>query len=122
MQTVIFMLIVAKENTANAMFLNVAVTTLDYSTTSGGNGVPGYILSERLNTSNLKPETTYSWEVGLELSFLNNRIGLDITYYNSESRDQIYDGDPVRWKRFANSLRCRLAVHLSKVDATLPSS
>ena len=31
--------------------------------------------------------------------------------------DQIYDGDPVRWKRFANSLRCRLAVHLSKVDA-----
>ena len=57
--------------------------------TNIGNGVPGYILSERLNTSNLKPETTYSWEVGLELSFLNNRIGLDITYYNSESRDQI---------------------------------
>lgn len=31
--------------------------------------------------------------------------------------DQIYDGDPVMWKRFANSLRCRLALHLSKVDS-----
>ena len=31
--------------------------------------------------------------------------------------DQIYDGDPVKWKRFANSLRCRLALHLSKVDS-----
>ena len=31
--------------------------------------------------------------------------------------DQIYDGDAVKWKRFANSLRCRLAVHLSKVDS-----
>lgn len=30
--------------------------------------------------------------------------------------DLIYDGDATKWKRFANSLRCRLAVHLSKVD------
>ena len=30
--------------------------------------------------------------------------------------DRIYDGDAVKWKRFGNSLRCRLAVHLSKVD------
>ena len=30
--------------------------------------------------------------------------------------DRIYDGDAVKWKRIGNSLRCRLAVHLSKVD------
>ena len=30
--------------------------------------------------------------------------------------DMIYDGDATKWKRFGNSLRCRLAVHLSKVD------
>lgn len=30
--------------------------------------------------------------------------------------DQIYGGDALKWKRFANTLRCRLAVHLSKVD------
>ena len=57
--------------------------------TNIGNGVPGYILSSTLNNKQLKPETTYSWEVGLELAFLKNRLGLDVTYYSSESRDQI---------------------------------
>lgn len=57
--------------------------------TNIGNGVPGYILSNTLNNNQLKPETTYSWEVGLELAFLKNRLGLDVTYYSSESRDQI---------------------------------
>ncbi|MBQ4405488.1 MAG: SusD/RagB family nutrient-binding outer membrane lipoprotein [Bacteroidales bacterium] len=32
------------------------------------------------------------------------------------SGDVIFDGDASKWKKFANSLKCRLAVHLSKVD------
>ncbi len=32
------------------------------------------------------------------------------------SGDIIYNGDASKWKKFANSLKCRLAVHLSKVD------
>ncbi len=32
------------------------------------------------------------------------------------SGDRIYDGDASKWKMFANSLKCRLAVRLSKVD------
>lgn len=32
------------------------------------------------------------------------------------SGDIIYGGDASKWKKFANSLKCRLAVHLSKVD------
>lgn len=32
------------------------------------------------------------------------------------SGDVIYGGDASKWKKFANSLKCRLAVHLSKVD------
>ena len=31
--------------------------------------------------------------------------------------DIIYKGDASKWKKFANSLRCRLAIHLSKVDS-----
>ncbi|MDR2423107.1 MAG: SusD/RagB family nutrient-binding outer membrane lipoprotein [Prevotellaceae bacterium] len=31
--------------------------------------------------------------------------------------DRIYDGDAAKWKKFANSLQCRIAVHTSKVDA-----
>ena len=37
----------------------------------------------------LKPEIQDSWEVGGELRFLNNRIGLDYTYYHSQTSNQI---------------------------------
>ncbi|MCK5775885.1 MAG: SusC/RagA family TonB-linked outer membrane protein [Bacteroidales bacterium] len=37
----------------------------------------------------LRPEITHSWEVGTDLSFLGSRINLDLTYYQSESVDQI---------------------------------
>lgn len=37
----------------------------------------------------LKPETTVSQEFGVDLRFLKNRLGLDMTYYINNSRDQI---------------------------------
>lgn len=37
----------------------------------------------------LKPETTTSFEVGTDLRFFNNKLGLDFTYYINNSRDQI---------------------------------
>jgi len=36
--------------------------------------------------------------------------------------DLLYDGDMTQWRKFANSLRLRLAVHLSNVDATKAAS
>lgn len=33
------------------------------------------------------------------------------------SGDIIYGGDASKWKKFGNSLKCRLAIHLSKVDS-----
>ena len=57
-------------------------TNIDSST-------PGYRLPNTLNNADLKPETTTSYEFGLEMSFLNNRIGFDFTYYNSETKNQI---------------------------------
>lgn len=33
------------------------------------------------------------------------------------SGDQIFYGDASQWKKFGNSLKCRLAIHLSKVDS-----
>ena len=54
---------------------------------------PGYTIGFIDNTTipnkNLKPTRTNSFEVGFETKFLNNRIGLDFTYYNQISRDQI---------------------------------
>ncbi|WP_436831397.1 SusC/RagA family TonB-linked outer membrane protein [Parapedobacter sp. DT-150] len=37
----------------------------------------------------LKPETTTSMEIGTELRFLQNRLGLDFAYYVNNSKDQI---------------------------------
>ena len=39
--------------------------------------------------SNLKPTMTSSYELGLELKFFNGRLGVDFTYYNQTSKDQI---------------------------------
>lgn len=37
----------------------------------------------------LKPEIQRSWEIGGEFKFLNSRIGLDYTYYHSQTENQI---------------------------------
>lgn len=49
----------------------------------------GSIYNSEVTNANLKPTRTNSIEAGLELRFLNNRIGLDFTYYNQRSTDQI---------------------------------
>jgi len=41
--------------------------------------------------SDLKPETVTSTEFGLELSMLNNKLTLDLTVYNIETEDLIFD-------------------------------
>jgi TonB-linked SusC/RagA family outer membrane protein len=44
-----------------------------------------------LNNDQLKPEITSSWEAGLQLQLFNNVLGVDFTYYNNNSRNQIID-------------------------------
>jgi TonB-linked SusC/RagA family outer membrane protein len=60
-----------------------------YEATQSFDGMAGYKLPERLNNQSLKPEITSSWETGLSLQALKNRVGLDITYYDNVSRNQI---------------------------------
>ena len=43
-----------------------------------------------LNTE-LKPEITTSYEIGADIRLWQNRVGLDLTYYNKSSTDQILD-------------------------------
>ena len=42
-----------------------------------------------LKNPELKPESTESWEVGFEANFFDNRVGFDVSYYNSQTFDQI---------------------------------
>ena len=41
---------------------------------------------------------------------------IDEKEYAFTAGDVIYNGDASQWKKFGNSLKCRLAVHMSKVD------
>jgi TonB-linked SusC/RagA family outer membrane protein len=42
-----------------------------------------------LNNQNLNPERMKSYEVGIEANILDRRIGFDISYYNSQTENQI---------------------------------
>ena len=46
-------------------------------------------VSNTTYSQDLKPERKRSWEVGTDIRFLNNRIGLDFTYYKENTIDQI---------------------------------
>ncbi len=56
-------------------------------------GSTGFTRGSLLGDPNLRPEFTNTFETGVELGFLNNRLGLDLTYYNSLSKDQIISVD-----------------------------
>jgi TonB-linked SusC/RagA family outer membrane protein len=61
--------------------------SLEYKTTSYGGYGYGFWGPNR----NLAPEFARSYEVGTELTFLGNRLGIDATYYRKQTKDQIVD-------------------------------
>ncbi len=61
-----------------------------YEFTAGSNGTAGISEEETLPEMNLKPELTTAFEVGSELSLLNNRLKFDFTYYNATTKNQIW--------------------------------
>jgi TonB-linked SusC/RagA family outer membrane protein len=52
-------------------------------------GAPRLTASNILRNANLKPEQTASWEVGTDVRFLDDRLGLGATYYNKTTTNQI---------------------------------
>lgn len=65
-------------------------TVTGYSSFAGlPSGLTGFTRGSLLGAPNLRPEFTETFEAGVEMGFLNNRAGLDLTYYNSLSSDQI---------------------------------
>jgi len=60
-----------------------------YAAQTAANGLPTFEESAALPNADLKPEISSSIELGTELKFFYNRIGLDLTVYNSDSRNQI---------------------------------
>lgn len=51
-----------------------------------------------------------------ELTEASAQIDVNQPVFAAASGDLIYDGDPVKWKKFANSLKMRVAIRMSNVD------
>lgn len=61
----------------------------DYSIFFPLNGQPGFTTGNAIGNPNLKPELTTTFEIGADISLLNNRVNLDYTYYSSNHTNQI---------------------------------
>ena len=62
---------------------------LTYTSAAPYNGQSRFAVPQTVTNPALKPEQTQAWEVGTELSFLDGRAGLDLTYYQKNTTDQI---------------------------------
>lgn len=71
--------------------VNVYETSLNYGV--GGvysaGGVNSLYVLDNLVNLDIKPSFAHSYEAGVDLKFLNNRLGLDFTYYLQKNRNQI---------------------------------
>lgn len=68
-------------------------------------GNSAFTFSDVLGNPNLKPEFRDSWEAGVDLRFLRNRIGIDFTYYNSISKDIILSVPVTASSGFSNTIQ-----------------
>jgi TonB-linked SusC/RagA family outer membrane protein len=61
-----------------------------YSTSFAYNNQTAAYFTNTLNNPNLNPSETSQKEIGMDLRILQNRIGLDVTYWNSQDGPSIF--------------------------------
>ncbi len=54
------------------------------------NGVNSYDVGDLIANEELRPEITTEYELGADLRFFSNRIGIDFTYYDKKTTDLIW--------------------------------
>ncbi|ODS86344.1 MAG: hypothetical protein ABS46_01230 [Cytophagaceae bacterium SCN 52-12] len=68
-------------------------------------GLNAFTHDTQLNADDLRPENTRTIELGFDLRFLNNRIGIDYTYYTTEASGQIFRVPIAQSTGYASELR-----------------
>ena len=68
-------------NDTGAYKLNTSYVSTDF----------GYMLPVTLNNKDLKPEMVTSYEIGADIRFFRNRLGIDFTFYQSDSKNLIME-------------------------------
>lgn len=65
-------------------------------------GVSGFDHDNLLGNENLTPELSTTLEAGLDLRFLNSRLGLDVTVYQTKTKDAILNASLARSTGYSN--------------------
>ena len=60
-----------------------------YGSTTDATGLITITQNTTQANANLKPEMANSWEIGTEWHFFKNRVGFDVTYYNTTTNNQV---------------------------------
>lgn len=71
-------------------------------TNSNGVAVNGWTRSNSAGDPDLRPEVVKTLDIGTDINFLNDRIGLDFTWYRSKSEDLIINIPVSRTTGFSN--------------------
>lgn len=69
------------------------------------NGAMGMTEYNRLPNTNLKPEITTEWELGMTSHLWNNRINVDVAYYDKITKDQIISANLSPETRYTSMTR-----------------
>ena len=87
--------------------------------TTGFNGLPYASKSGTIPLWDLKNELTESVEIGVDLRFLNNRVNLDVTYYDASTTDQILELTVSNASGYQNAVINAGEINNSGIEATL---
>ena len=79
-------------------------TAFNYSLGLPHNNQGTASISSQLPFTDLKPQITRAIEFGTEVKFLENRIGLDLTYYKKNTKNQIFTPPISATSGFSSSL------------------
>lgn len=67
------------------------VASVAFPLSVGGANVTGFAPSSRIGNPNLTPEFTTSYDGGIEVQLLKNRVSFDVGYFYTENRNQIFN-------------------------------
>lgn len=107
-------------NDTDPYYINSGYNLVSY--TKDGSKVYGMELPNQIKSTNLKPERKNSWEVGLDWRFLDNRIGIDFTYYKENTKNQIMAISVPEWSGVRSELVNAGNIQNSGVEVTLSTT
>lgn len=59
--------------------------------TAAGSTVSGYTKGNNIGSPDLKPELTFTWEVGTDIGLFEDRLKINYTYYDKSSKNLLVD-------------------------------